>query len=78
LYRNKRVNSSRKFIDKELSNILDGGYKKTKNKFNKSIVTIDNIRRAIEQEKKFETDLVKIIDKLGSNIGNLVSRILNI
>ena len=78
LYKNEKVNTVRRFIDKELSNILKDGYNKKKNKFNKNIVTIENITRALEQEKSFETNLTKIIDNLGSNIGSLINKILNI
>ena len=33
---------------------------------------------AIEQEKLFKNEVEEIIDNLGSNIGQLVKRILNI
>ncbi|MDG2669756.1 RloB family protein [Vibrio parahaemolyticus] len=80
LYMNEKVNSTRRYIDKELSNILEGngGYSKKTGKFNRLIVTIDNVKRAIEQEKSFENDLHKIIDNLGSNVGSLVAEILDI
>ncbi len=67
---------NRRYIDKELSNLLEKGYSKKKNKFNKDIVTLENVKRAIEQEKIFENDVNKIIDNLGSNIGLLVKEIL--
>jgi len=78
LYNNEKVNTVRRFIDKELSNKLTNGYNKQKNKFNKNIVTKENILRAIEQEKNFEREVENIIDNLGSNVGSLVSKILNI
>jgi len=71
---------NRRFIDKEISEILMheglGGYSKKRNKFNKNIISISNIRRALEQEKLFENEVEKIIDNLGANIGNLIRRIL--
>ena len=67
---------NRRFIDKELSNILADGYSKKKNKFNKNIVTKENILRAIAQEKLFENELEKIIDNLGSNVGDLINKIV--
>ena len=76
LYNNDKVNTKRKFIDKELSNILEKGYNKKKGRFNKDIVSLENISRALKQEKKFENDLEKIIDNLGSNIGDLINKIL--
>ncbi|MDQ6961641.1 MAG: RloB family protein [Mariprofundaceae bacterium] len=79
LYENKKVNTKRRFIDKELSNLLKtrGGYNKKKGKFNKIIISEENVRRALKQEQEFENDIVKIIDHLGSNVGTLVKRILN-
>lgn len=78
LYENKWMTSAKnkRFIDKELSNILPNGYSKKKDKFNTSIVNKENILRALEQEQLFENELEKIIDNLGSNIGNLIREIL--
>lgn len=77
LLNNDWVNSVRRYIDKELSNLLlPGGYNKKKGKFNKNIVTVENIQRALDQEQLFETELEKIIDHLGSNIGDLIQKIL--
>jgi len=74
---NDWVNSVRRYIDKELSNLLlPSGYNKKKGKFNKNIVTVENIQRALDQEQLFETELEKIIDHLGSNIGDLIQKIL--
>jgi uncharacterized protein (DUF2344 family) len=75
LYENDWISLSknRRYIDKELSNILENGY--SKKNFNKSIVTKNNINRALEQEKLFENNLEKIIDQLGSNIGDLIRSI---
>ena len=64
---------NRKYIDKELSNILTGGY--NKKNFNRDIVTEDNIDKALEQEKLFETEVKNIMDNLGSNIGDLIHNI---
>lgn len=63
----------RRYIDKELSNILTNGY--NKKNFNRDIVTKDNIDRALEQEKLFETELEEIMNNLGSNIGDLIRTI---
>jgi len=78
LFDNEKVNATRRYLDKELSNILEGGYSKKAGKFNKDIVSLDNIKKAIEQEKLFENDLIKILDQLGGNIGSLISEILTI
>ncbi len=53
-------------------------YNKKKGQFNKNIVTKDNILRALEQEKLYENDLEKVIDTLGSNVGDLINKILKI
>jgi len=67
---------NRRYIDKELSNILTNGY--NKKNFNRNIVTKENIYKALEQEKLFETKLEKIMDNLGSNIGDLIRNIFKI
>jgi len=79
LYENAKVNSSRRFIDKELSTLLNnnGGYNKKKGKFNKNIVTKDNILLALKQELLFKNNLDEIIDDLGSNVSELINRILD-
>jgi len=64
---------NRRYIDKELSNILTNGY--NKKNFNRDIVTKENIDKALEQEKIFETKLEEIMDNLGSNIGDLIRNI---
>jgi len=66
-------NKNRRYIDKELSNILTNGY--NKKNFNRDIVTKDNINKAVEQEKLFENNIENIIDELGSNIGDLIHSI---
>jgi hypothetical protein len=78
LLSNEKVNGTRRFVDKELSDRLDGGFNKKKGRFNKEIVSLENIRRAIEQEQLFENDLTKIVDNLGGNISLLISEILSI
>jgi len=77
LYENKKISTKKRFLDKELSGIL-GSYSKKADKFPKEIISIENIKRAIEQEKLFENEVEKIIDNLGSNIGKLVGKIVNI
>jgi len=77
LFDNEKVNSSRRYIDKELSNILKDGYNKKSGHFNKEIVSLENIKRAIKQEQLFENDLTKIVDNLGSNMRLLVNEILS-
>jgi len=64
---------NRRYIDKELSNILTNGY--NKKNFNRDIVTKSNIDKALEQEKLFETELEEIMNNLGSNIGDLIRTI---
>jgi len=63
----------RRYIDKKLSNILTNGY--NKKNFNRDIVTKENIDKALEQEKLFETEVERIMDNLGSNIGDLIRSI---
>jgi len=77
LYKNRKISTKKRFLDKELSNIL-GSYSKKMGKFPKEIITIENIKKAIEQEKLFENEVEKIIDNLGSNIGVLIQRIIKV
>lgn len=77
LFKNDKVNTKRKFIDKELSNRLLG-YNKRQGSFPTKIITKENIQRALEQEKLFENEFEKILDNLGSNVGQLVSKIVKL
>ena len=77
IYKNQKVTRSKRFLDAELTKLL-GSYSKKAGKFPKAIVTIENIKKAIKQEESFENELEKIIDNLGSNIGELVQKIVNI
>ena len=72
LLNNNKIPQKQSFISNELANIL-GRY--TKKNFNRTIVTKENIDKALEQEKLFETEVEKIIDNLGSNIGDLIRSI---
>lgn len=76
LFKNEKLSSSRRYIDKTLSEVLSNGFNKKAGKFNRDIVTIDNIKRALVQEKLFANDPDEIMDKLGSNIGDLIRAIL--
>lgn len=68
IFQNKKINRSKTFIEKELSNNL-GGYNKSKLDFSKFKDSIDN---AIENEKSIEQDILKIKNELGSNIGVII------
>lgn len=72
LLNNNKIPQKQRFISNELTNNL-GKY--TKKSFNRNIVIKENIDRALKQEKLFETEVEKIIDNLGSNIGNLIRSI---
>ncbi|WP_157673896.1 RloB family protein [Cognaticolwellia beringensis] len=78
LYRNKWETSSKKrrYIDKELSNQLINGYSKKAGKFNTNIVSLENIRKALEQERLFTNNKDSIINNLGSNLGDLIRDII--
>lgn len=69
---------NRRYIDKELSNILDKGYNKKAGCFNQDIIELENIKRAISQEKLFCNSYPDILDKLGSNIGVLIEDFLDL
>lgn len=65
---NMKINKSRSYLEKELSNIL-GGYKKNKLKFNRFKNRIDI---AIRNEKYFCEDIESLKTELGSNVGLLI------
>ena len=66
----------RRFLDKELSNLLENGFSKKKGRFNQDIVTLDNIKRAVHQEQRFCNELPNLLDELGSNVGYLIKDFL--
>lgn len=69
---NNKVNKSRRFIDKELSNLL-GGYNKKKLKFSDFERGITN---AIKRAKKLDTKNDELVDKLGSSVCLLVEKVV--
>lgn len=68
---------NRRYIDKQLSEILSGFNKKA-GKFPKKMITIENVKRAIAQEKQFKNNIEDILDDLGSNIGSLIQKIVKL
>lgn len=69
---NKKVNKTRRYIDKELS-ILNGGYNKNNLKFDDFS---DGINLAIERAKKISTDKYELLNKLGTSVSLLVEKII--
>ena len=74
LLENKKVGAKRRFIEKELSNRLEGGYNKNNIGFERFK---ENVYLAIEQEKFFCEDIYDMIYFLGSYIGLLLSSMMN-
>jgi hypothetical protein len=75
LFENEKISAKKRYLDQELTNIL-GVYNKKKGKFNRDIVSLDNVKRAIKQEQLFENDLTKIMDTLGGNLSSLINEIV--
>ena len=75
-YINPESTNKKRFIEKELFLKLSNGYNKKKGQFNKDIVSLENIKRALKQELAFENEVDKIVDNLGSNLGQLIREIL--
>jgi hypothetical protein len=69
----KTVKSKTRYLETLLNNLLSG-YKKGKYDVN---VLIEKIELAIEQEKEFCEDLHALKDDLGTNIGTLLSELLD-
>jgi hypothetical protein len=76
LFDNEKLSKKTRYIDNELSTILDGGYYKKKGQFNRDIVSLENVKKAIKQEQLFENDLTKIMDTLGGNVSSLINEIV--
>lgn len=76
LRENRRVGGkkSKRFVEKELSVRLENGYKKSDIQFSRFL---PHIELAIEQEKHFKQTLPEIYQDVGSNIGVLISKIIN-
>ena len=72
LLNNTKVNKNRRFIDKELSDLL-GGYNKKKIKFEKFE---PGINLAIERAKKLTTDNTELLTELGTSVCLLVEKII--
>lgn len=70
---NKKISQRKRYIDKELSDRLNG-YNKKKLCFDKFK---DKIDIAVEQEKFFKQNELEILEDLGSNIGKLIDKMKN-
>ena len=72
LLENEKLTKSRRFIDKELSN-LNNGYNKSKLKFDDFS---GGIKDAIIRAKEFGTDNAELIEKLGTSVCLLVEKVI--
>lgn len=71
MLKNEKVNKRKRYLEKRLHDIC--GYTKGKFDFKKFE---PNIINAIEREKNYEEDVIKIKDNLGTNVGVLVDKII--
>jgi hypothetical protein len=69
---NKYTSSSRRYLEKRLHDICK--YKKSNLNFTDFEPYIND---AINREKLFEEDLIKLKDNLGSNVGILINEMIN-
>lgn len=68
---NRRVSNSKRFLEVKLSEIF--GCNKKNINFEKFKV---NIKKAINNEKQFEENLINLKDNLGSNVGTLLDEMI--
>ena len=68
---NRRVSNSKRFLEVKLSEIF--GCNKKNINFDKFKV---NIKKAINNEKQFEEDLINLKHNLGSNVGTLLDEMI--
>lgn len=73
LLKNEYINKTKRFLEKELSQVFSG-YKKDKTNFQKFLPFIGN---AIENEKKFCENIQQLESQLGSNIGLLLQELID-
>jgi hypothetical protein len=78
LFDNGKVGRNRKFIDKTLSDLMTNGYNKKRGRFNRDIVSLKNIKFAMEQSAKLSNTYPAILDNLGTNVSVLLEEILDI
>lgn len=72
MYKNEKVNSKRRYLEKRLHDIC--GYTKKRVDFKRFE---PNIMKAVEREKNYEENIEKLKDNLGTNVGILVNKIVN-
>lgn len=76
LFKNEKTSKNGKpFLARKLVEHL-GSYKKSR--YGTSFITKESTNLAMLQEKTFENEVEKIIDNLGSNVGELISEILEL
>lgn len=76
LFKNEKISRNGKpFLARKLVDHL-GSYKKSR--YGTDFITKESINLAMVQEKTFENEVEKIIDNLGSNVGDLISEILEL
>jgi hypothetical protein len=76
LFNNKKSSKrAKRYLETQLTQEI-GSYNKSN--IDTNFITIENIKRALEQEQLFENELEKIIDSLGSNVGDLIRTILDL
>jgi hypothetical protein len=75
LFENEKVSNKKRFLEQKLTEKLQVY---NKSRFDTSFITLSSIELALKQEKSFENELDKIIDHLGSNVGDLIREILDI
>jgi hypothetical protein len=73
LLENKKINSSKRYLEKRLHDICK--YTKTNFSFNKFE---PNIKEAIIREKNYEENIFSLKSNLGTNVGILVEKMINI
>ena len=70
------MRAKKRYLDEELAKI-NGSYNKGNIK-KEHFITLLKLKNAIRLEKQLANDTLDIVNKLGSNVGDLVSEILEI
>lgn len=70
---NRKVSKSKRFLEKQLANKLNGSYNKSNIKFEQFK---DNINTAIENQKLYESDIEKLENNVGTRVGSIIENMM--
>ena len=70
---NRKVSKTKRFLEKQLAEKLNGSYNKSNIKFDQFK---DNINTAIENQKLYESDIEKLENNVGTRVGFIIENMM--